>query len=70
MFYRESGQFKTTYAADQALLPIAQDRWFVFLAIAVAYLVVPLVASEYWLQAVFIPFLVFSMAAIGWKRFP
>ena len=29
MFYRESGQFKTTYQADQALLPIAQDRWFI-----------------------------------------
>ncbi len=65
MFYRESGQFKTSYAADQALLPIAQDRWFVFFVIAVAYLIVPLLANEYWLQAVFIPFLVFSMAALG-----
>ena len=26
MFYREAGQFKTSYAADQALFPIAQDR--------------------------------------------
>ena len=65
MFYRESGQFKTSYAADQALLPISQDRWFVFLVIAFAYLAVPFIASEYWLQAVLIPFLVFSMAAIG-----
>ena len=29
MFYREAGQFKTSYAADQAIFPIAQDRWFV-----------------------------------------
>ena len=29
MLYREAGQFKTSYAADQAIFPIAQDRWFV-----------------------------------------
>jgi branched-chain amino acid transport system permease protein len=65
MLYREAGQFKTSYDADQAMFPIIQDRWFVAALIAVAYLVVPFVASEYWLQAVLIPFLVFSMAAIG-----
>jgi hypothetical protein len=27
MFYRENGQFKTTYRADQQIFPIAQDRW-------------------------------------------
>ena len=26
MFYREAGQFKTTYAADMAIFPIRQDR--------------------------------------------
>ena len=26
MFYREVGQFKTSYAADQAIFPIRQDR--------------------------------------------
>ena len=26
MLYREAGQYKTTYAADQALFPILQDR--------------------------------------------
>ena len=64
MFYRESGQFKTSYAADQAIFPIAQDRWFVLAAIALAYLV-PLVANEYLLQAVLIPLLIFALAAIG-----
>ena len=41
MFYREAGQFKTTYESDQAILPIVQDRWFVIAVIAFAYLVVP-----------------------------
>jgi hypothetical protein len=26
MFYREVGQFKTTYKADQSIFPIRQDR--------------------------------------------
>jgi len=26
MLYREAGQFKTSYAADQQLFPIRQDR--------------------------------------------
>ena len=28
MLYREAGQFKPSYGADQAIFPIAQDRWF------------------------------------------
>ena len=26
MLYREAGQFKSTYAADSAIMPIRQDR--------------------------------------------
>ena len=65
MLYREAGQFKTSYAKDQAVFPIIQDRWFIALVLVVAYGVVPLVANEYWLQAVLIPFLIFALAAIG-----
>ena len=64
MLYREAGQFKTSYAADQMVFPILQDRIFVLLAIVAAYLV-PLIANEYWLQAVLIPFLILALAAIG-----
>ena len=65
MIYRESGQFKTTYQADQAIFTIAQDRWFVLALLAFGFVVVPLWANEYWLQAVLIQFLVYSMAAMG-----
>jgi len=65
MFYREAGQFKSNYAADQAIFPIRQDRWFIAAAFLVAYVAVPLIANEYWLQAVLIPFLILSLAAIG-----
>ncbi|WP_089718309.1 branched-chain amino acid ABC transporter permease [Candidatus Entotheonella palauensis] len=65
MIYRETGQFKTSYRLDQSIFPIAQDRWAMYLLIAVAYLVIPAIANEYWLQAILIPFLVFAMAALG-----
>ena len=65
MLYREAGQFKTSYRADQTVFPIFQDRWFVAAAVLVAYLVVPFVASEYLLQAVLIQVLIFALAAIG-----
>jgi branched-chain amino acid transport system permease protein len=65
MIYREAGQFKTTYASDQAIFPIVQDRVLVWLGLLAALLVPPLVADEYWLQAILIPFLIYSLAAIG-----
>ena len=65
MIYREAGQFKTSYQADEAIFPIAQDRWFIALMVAVGYVAVPLLAGEYLLQAILIPVLIFSMAAIG-----
>ena len=39
MLYREAGQYKTSYAADQAIFPIAQDRWFVAALLLVAYII-------------------------------
>src|SRR5229473_2506484 len=65
MLYREAGQFKTSYAADQAVFPIRQDRWLVAAALIAAYIAVPLFASEYWLLTIMIPFLVFALAALG-----
>ena len=65
MIYREAGQFKSTYASDQAIFPIRQDRIVVAAALVAAVVGVPLVADEYWLQAVLIPFLIYSFAALG-----
>ena len=44
MIYREAGHFKTTYAADQAIFPIIQDRVFVVVAIVAAFVVPPEIA--------------------------
>ena len=65
MIYREAGQFKTSYAADQALLPILQDRWGLAAILAVAFVAVPLFASDFVLGAILIPLLVYALAAVG-----
>ena len=65
MLYRENGQFKTTYAEDQQILPIVQDRWFMFALLAAAYILVPALASDYMFRALIIPFLILAIAAIG-----
>ena len=65
MFYRENGQFKTTYRADQQIFPIAQDRIALVALLAIAFVVVPMVASDYMFRAILIPFLILSLAAVG-----
>jgi len=65
MLYREAGQFKTSYQADGQILPIRQDRAAMFTLLLVALVAVPLLASPYLLSAILIPFLIFSLAALG-----
>jgi branched-chain amino acid transport system permease protein len=65
MFYREVGQFKTSYASDQAVFPILQDRFGLAAILFIAAVVIPLFGSGFLLQAVMIPFMIFSLAAIG-----
>lgn len=65
MFYRENGQFKTSYRADQQIFPIAQDRMAVLAILAFAFLVVPLIASDYVFRAILIPFVIMGLAALG-----
>ncbi|HEX5508584.1 MAG TPA: branched-chain amino acid ABC transporter permease [Pseudolabrys sp.] len=65
MFYRETGQFKTTYAADSALFPILQDKIGIVLILLVAFIFVPLTASDFVIDSILTPILVFSLAAIG-----
>ena len=65
MFYRENGQFKTTYRSDQQIFPILQDRIAIALFLAFAFVAVPLLADDYLFQAILIPFLILSLAALG-----
>ena len=65
MLYREAGQFRSTYAEDQQIFPIRQDRIGIALLLLVAFVAVPLFGDQYWLSAILTPFLVFALATLG-----
>jgi branched-chain amino acid transport system permease protein len=65
VFYREAGQYKTSYSADMAVFPIWQDRVGIAIILALAFIGVPLIGNDFFTTTVMIPFLVFSLAAIG-----
>ena len=65
MFYREAGQFKTSYQADVAIFPIRQDRIAIALIAVAAFIVIPLLATPYVFTGILIPFLILALAAIG-----
>lgn len=65
MLYREAGQFKTTYAADQAIFPILQDRWVFWGFMIIAFVVPPLTGSQYLMGPILTQLLVFGLAALG-----
>ncbi|MBV6487925.1 MAG: hypothetical protein GHHEDOFH_01879 [Pseudorhodoplanes sp.] len=64
MFYREVGQYKTSYSADQAIFPIVQDRFGIAVIILCAYALV-FSNNDFLLNAMMTPFLIFTLAAIG-----
>ena len=51
MFHRESGYYKTSYAADMALYPLPIARWTVA-AIALAMCVAPFFLHEYYVSII------------------
>ena len=65
MFYREAGQYKTTYAANMAIFPIRQDRYGLAVILLIAFVVVPVFGDQFLLNTMMIPFLILSLAAIG-----
>ncbi|MBU2956876.1 branched-chain amino acid ABC transporter permease [Paracoccus sp. 1_MG-2023] len=65
MIYREAGDFKTSYRSDGQTFPIRLDRWGYYAVLAVAFGVIPFVIDDYWANAVFVPFLIYAIAAIG-----
>jgi branched-chain amino acid transport system permease protein len=71
MFYRETGVFKATYAKDMAIFPIPLDKIGFGAILLIAFFVIPFrwgdyrLMSDYWLLSIFIPLLVYALAALG-----
>lgn len=65
MLYREAGDFKTTYRDDAQTFPIRFDRFGYYLVLAVAFGLIPFLVNDYWANAVFVPLLIYTIAALG-----
>ena len=65
MFYREAGDFKVSYEQDSQTFPIKFDRYRYYLVLLIAFLVIPFTINDYWASAILLPFLIYSIAAIG-----
>ncbi|MEM7521249.1 MAG: branched-chain amino acid ABC transporter permease [Pseudomonadota bacterium] len=65
MFYREAGDFSTTYEQDSQTFPIRFDRYRYYFVLFVAVLIIPFLVNDYWVNAILVPFLIYAIAAIG-----
>ncbi|WP_170525571.1 branched-chain amino acid ABC transporter permease [Ruegeria arenilitoris] len=65
MFYREAGDFKTSYRDDNQTFPIKFDRYRYYVVLAVAFGIIPFIINDYWANALLLPFLIYAIAAIG-----
>lgn len=70
MFYREAGQYNTTYEQDLQAFPIKQDKIGIAIMLLLAYLFVPffgIPGLEYGfaMNAIMIPVLIFTITTIG-----
>ena len=55
MFYREAGDFKTSYQDDNQTFPIKFDRYRYYFVLFVAFAIIPFMINDYWVNAVFYP---------------
>ena len=65
MFYREAGDFKTSYRDDNQTFPIRLDRAGYWIALFVAFCVIPFFVNDYWVNSIFAPFFIYAIAALG-----
>ncbi|MCY4303058.1 MAG: branched-chain amino acid ABC transporter permease [Aestuariivita sp.] len=65
MFYREAGDFKISYVADNQTFPIAFDRYRYYAILVVGFLVLPFWVDDYLVNAILAPFFIYAIAAIG-----
>jgi branched-chain amino acid transport system permease protein len=65
MLYREAGDFSTTYSEDSQTFPIRFDRYRYYAVLFIAIFVIPFLINDYWVNSIFMPFLIYSIAAIG-----
>src|SRR5207244_11607651 len=66
MFHRESGVFKTSYAADMALYPLPITKWAAAAFAGLFIVIVPLALGEYYISILNL-ILIAVVGALGLK---
>jgi branched-chain amino acid transport system permease protein len=65
MFYRAARRLPTSYSSQFLIIKRPEDRILAAFAIGLAVFVLPHIASTYTLSTLLVPFLIFSISAIG-----
>ena len=65
MFYREARRLPTSYSSWLRIIANPEDRALAAIAIALAVIALPQMASTYVLSSLLIPFLILSISATG-----
>ena len=70
MFYREAGQFKTSYSEYLQAFPLREDRigialWLIFALFYVPFFGLPGLEYTFAMNAIMIPVVIFTVTAIG-----
>ncbi|WP_298609782.1 branched-chain amino acid ABC transporter permease [uncultured Thiothrix sp.] len=65
MLFTEAGQLATSYKAEQKLFRLRQDYVAFGILLFLAFVALPYWGSDYWFNAILIPFLVLSLAGLG-----
>lgn len=70
MYFREAGQYKTTYQNDLAAFPLLEDRIGMFVWGFIAFVLIPFVGipgieQGFLINTLMIPFLIFTLATVG-----
>ena len=65
MLYRETGQYKASYEADQQIFPIAQDRYLFWGFMAFLLVVPTFFGSDYVFQVILFPVMCLGVCALG-----
>jgi len=65
VLYRETGQYKASYEADQQIFPIAQDRYLFWGFMAFLLVVPTFFGSDYVFQVILFPVMCLGVCALG-----
>lgn len=65
MLYSNARRLRTSFSKDLILLPAREDRILMAALLLVLFVLIPLIASDYWIGSIIIPAMILSIAAIG-----